>query len=151
MRATRRVWDENYTARAFLAATGKDPHPHPASLRSASEQSSRNVAIEQSQLLCYLAELTFAFNSVMPSSSKPTDEKEKISIPIEDLSPIAQPVAQDKLLKRIHKTVKKGTHNNGSEEWGYRFCLTASKARQLRRGVKEVVKTIRKGEKGWAD
>ena len=28
-------------------------------------------------------------------------------------------------------------------------CLTASKSRHLKRGVKEVVKSVRKGEKGW--
>ena len=35
-------------------------------------------------------------------------EKEEIVIPLEDLSPIAQPLAQKKLLKKLHKTIKKG-------------------------------------------
>jgi len=35
-------------------------------------------------------------------------DTETIAIPIEDLSPIAQPLAQKKLLKKIHKVVKKG-------------------------------------------
>ncbi|THH14675.1 hypothetical protein EW146_g5683 [Bondarzewia mesenterica] len=62
---------------------------------------------------------------------KPKKVKEEISIPLEDLSPIAHPLAQKKLLKKLHKTIKK-----------------ASKARQVKRGVKEVAKGIRKGEKG---
>ncbi|KAI0284936.1 50S ribosomal protein L30e-like protein [Russula aff. rugulosa BPL654] len=61
-------------------------------------------------------------------SSKKEDE---IAIPIEDLSPIAHPLAQKKLLKKLQKTIKR-----------------ASKARQVKRGVKEVAKAIRKGEKG---
>ncbi|KAL4075857.1 50S ribosomal protein L30e-like protein [Scleroderma citrinum] len=58
-------------------------------------------------------------------------EKDVITIPLEDLSPIAKPLAQKKLVKKLHKTIKK-----------------ASKARQVKRGVKEVVKGIRKGERG---
>ncbi|KAH7929453.1 putative RNA-binding protein L7Ae [Leucogyrophana mollusca] len=65
------------------------------------------------------------------SSKKHKKEKEEITIPLEDLSPLAQPLAQKKLVKKLHKTIKK-----------------ASKARQVKRGVKEVVKGIRKGEKG---
>ncbi|OJT03738.1 H/ACA ribonucleoprotein complex subunit 2 [Trametes pubescens] len=64
-------------------------------------------------------------------TKKEKKEKEEITIPLEDLSPIAQPLAQKKLLKKLHKTIKK-----------------ASKQRQVKRGVKEVVKAIRKGEKG---
>ena len=33
-------------------------------------------------------------------------------IPVEDLSPIAQPLAQKKLLKKLHKTVKKGAYHD---------------------------------------
>ena len=47
------------------------------------------------------------------------------------LSPIAKPLAKDKLVKRILKLVK-----------------AASKGKTVRRGVKEVVKAVRKGEKG---
>lgn len=36
-------------------------------------------------------------------------EKDEIVIPLEDLSPIAHPLAQKKLLKKLHKTIKKGT------------------------------------------
>ncbi|ORZ10548.1 50S ribosomal protein L30e-like protein [Absidia repens] len=46
-------------------------------------------------------------------------------------SPIAHPMAEEKLAKKIQKTVKK-----------------ASKAKHVRRGVKEVGKALRKGEKG---
>lgn len=67
---------------------------------------------------------------VSPKKSK-KEKKEGFSIPLEELSPIAQPLAPKKLLKKIHKVVKKG-----------------SKARHVKRGVKEVVKGIRKGDKG---
>jgi len=68
-------------------------------------------------------------------TKKPKKEKkerrDEIVVPVEDLSPIAHPLAQRKLLKKLNKAVKK-----------------ASKARQVKRGVKEVVKGLRKGEKG---
>ena len=41
-------------------------------------------------------------------------EREEIIIPLEDLSPIAQPLAQKKLLKKLHKTIKKGTFGSAS-------------------------------------
>ncbi|KAI7867954.1 50S ribosomal protein L30e-like protein [Spinellus fusiger] len=47
------------------------------------------------------------------------------------VSPIAHPLAEKKLTKKIFKTIKK-----------------ASKAKHVRRGVKEVAKALRKGEKG---
>ena len=52
-------------------------------------------------------------------------------VPADAISPIAHPLAQRKLQKKLFRTTKK-----------------ASKARQLKRGVKEVVKALRKGEKG---
>ena len=48
------------------------------------------------------------------------------------VSVIAKPLASKKLTKRLYKTVKKGT-----------------KAKSIRRGVKDVVKSIRKGERGF--
>eukprot|EP01137_Pigoraptor_chileana_P001881 Opistho-2@40058 len=50
---------------------------------------------------------------------------------IKRVSAIANPIASKKLNKKVLKTVKK-----------------AAKAKSLRRGVKEVVKALRKGEKG---
>jgi len=69
---------------------------------------------------------------VMKKPRKEKKEKQgEIVVSVEELSPIAHPLAQRKLLKKLNKVVKK-----------------ASKARQVKRGVKEVVKGIRKGEKG---
>ena len=51
---------------------------------------------------------------------------------IKYVSVIAQPMAPKKTTKRIHKLVRKACH-----------------AKLVRRGVKEVVKGIRKGEKGF--
>ncbi|XP_075712873.1 H/ACA ribonucleoprotein complex subunit 2 [Rhinoderma darwinii] len=50
---------------------------------------------------------------------------------LENLNPIAQPMAGRKLTKRLYKCVKK-----------------AAKHKNIRRGVKEVQKFINKGEKG---
>lgn len=57
------------------------------------------------------------------------DGEEEESVVV--LSPIANPLAKDKLVKKILKLVK-----------------AASKDKIVRRGVKEVVKAVRKGEKG---
>lgn len=38
----------------------------------------------------------------------PKKEEREIVIPVEDLSPIAQPLAQKKLLKKLQKTIKRG-------------------------------------------
>jgi len=58
-------------------------------------------------------------------------EADEAEVPTEALSAIARPLAQKKTSKHTLKLVKK-----------------ASKTRHLKRGVKEVVKSIRKGEKG---
>ena len=38
----------------------------------------------------------------------PKKERDEIIIPLEDLSPIAHPLAQKKLLKKLQKTIKRG-------------------------------------------
>jgi H/ACA ribonucleoprotein complex subunit 2 len=43
------------------------------------------------------------------AKKKVKKDRDEIIIPIEDLSPLAHPLAQKKLLKKLHKTVKKGT------------------------------------------
>jgi len=70
---------------------------------------------------------------------------------LEDLLPIAHPLAQRRLAKKLQKTIKKGLtftplYVPQIEGW---YVSLASKARQVKRGVKEVVKGIRKGEKGY--
>ena len=80
---------------------------------------------------------------------KSPKKEDEIAVPIEDLSPIAHPLAQKKLLKKLQKTVKRGKSlwfRAGCGSWFF----VASKARQVKRGVKEVAKAIRKGEKGYA-
>jgi len=64
-------------------------------------------------------------------SKKDKPEADEVDVPAEALSAIAKPLAQKKTAKHTLKLVKK-----------------ASKTRHLKRGVKEVVKSIRKGEKG---
>lgn len=69
---------------------------------------------------------------------------------MEDLSPIAQPLAQKKMLKKLHKTIKKGSRPRRYAAYSPLTSFPiASKQRQVKRGVKEVVKAIRKGEKGY--
>jgi hypothetical protein len=83
-----------------------------------------------------------AFSSALPFFilSKPTesmssDEDTPMSHILEDaLAPIAKPLASGKLLKRMHKLVSKAT-----------------KEKQIKRGVKEAVKAIRKGAKGYVN
>ncbi|PKU83661.1 H/ACA ribonucleoprotein complex subunit 2-like protein [Dendrobium catenatum] len=60
-------------------------------------------------------------------TEKTTKEKKKLIL----LAPIAKPIAGKKLCKRTHKLVR-----------------SATKAKCVRRGVKEVVKSIRRGHKG---
>jgi len=57
----------------------------------------------------------------------------------------AKPLANKKLNKKVLKTIKKGIPSFCS----YGFHRVASQAKELRRGVKEVVKALRKGEKGY--
>ncbi|ELU45824.1 patatin-like phospholipase domain-containing protein [Rhizoctonia solani AG-1 IA] len=66
-------------------------------------------------------------------SKKEKDEKETIVVPVEEvcISNYWWAIADWPVAFKLHKTVKK-----------------ASKGRQVKRGVKEVVKSIRKGEKG---
>lgn len=89
-------------------------------------------------------------------------------VPKEALSAIAHPLAGKKVGKKVLKLVKKGEATSftllwGGEEEGRKgnggqgdrmliglliFSCPASKSRHLKRGVKEVVKSVRKGEKG---
>ncbi|GBG59443.1 hypothetical protein CBR_g38468 [Chara braunii] len=62
-------------------------------------------------------------------SDSETERKEKLKW--QSISPIAKPLAGKKLTKKALKLVKR-----------------ASKSKQLKRGVKEVVKALRKGAKG---
>jgi H/ACA ribonucleoprotein complex subunit 2 len=90
-------------------------------------------------------------------SDTETEKKKKMALA---LAPIAQPLAKDKLSKRTLKLVRRGP-------WGFpfflfaanqnffalglimlRFGFAASEAKCLKRGVKEVVKSIRRGNKG---
>lgn len=65
-----------------------------------------------------------------PSQATPGTERTYDEL-VELVSVIAKPMASRKLTKRLYKTVRK-----------------AKKAKKLRRGVREVVKALRKNEKG---
>ncbi|XP_064596291.1 H/ACA ribonucleoprotein complex subunit 2-like protein [Liolophura sinensis] len=60
-----------------------------------------------------------------------TDDKTVYQEKIKFLSPISQPLASRKLTKKLYKVIKK-----------------ANKQKQLRKGVREIQKFIRKGENG---
>ncbi|KAG8906132.1 snoRNA-binding protein [Tulasnella sp. 403] len=68
---------------------------------------------------------------IVVKDKKKKEKAPKIAVPVAELLPIAHPLAQDKLAKKVLKVVKK-----------------ASKQSQVRRGVQEVMKRVRKGEKG---
>lgn len=65
------------------------------------------------------------------SSSDKVEEVDNYEKRLSAVLPFAKPLAPKKLNKKVLKTVKK-----------------ASKAKHVKRGVKEVVKALRKGEKG---
>jgi H/ACA ribonucleoprotein complex subunit 2 len=77
------------------------------------------------------AEVEASSSSAEASSSKPALGANYDS-QIDNISVIASPIAPKKLNKRLLKGVKK-----------------SAEAKMLRRGVKEVVKAIRKGEQGY--
>lgn len=78
------------------------------------------------------------------------DEEDLYESKLAAQAPFAKPLANKKLNKKVLKTIKKGTnlptHLNVSV--GVEIDFLASQAKELRRGVKEVVKALRKGEKG---
>ena len=47
-------------------------------------------------------------------SPKKSKKEKEIVIPLEDLSPLAQPLAHKKLVKKLHKTIKKGTFTDST-------------------------------------
>lgn len=60
------------------------------------------------------------------------DERDEYDEKVKFISSIAKPLASKKSTKKVHKLVKKATQ-----------------AKMVKRGVKEVVKALRKGEKGF--
>ena len=91
----------------------------------------------------------------------PEEERPEYEELVTRVNTIAQPLAGKKLTKRLYKTVKKGSrclpsHVLCSARQRALFMLllvdldthVAAKAKSLRRGVKEVQKCLRKGEKG---
>lgn len=77
---------------------------------------------------------------------------EVILKPIGALVPFANPLADEKVTKKVLKSVKKGTHGqerNLSCRTSILILLfTAAKNKTLKRGVKEVVKALRKSPAG---
>lgn len=86
------------------------------------------------------------------ASSSSRKEKEKdLEIPADHLSPIAHPLAGKKLAKKTLKTVKKvcaTAQCAPSAPLADLEDLQAARARHVKRGVKEVVKALKKNEKG---
>ena len=72
------------------------------------------------------------------------DEEDLYESKLAAQAPFAKPLANPKLNKKVLKTIKKGR----PPEFTKSLLTLASQAKELRRGVKEVVKALRKGEKG---
>ncbi|KAK4050989.1 snoRNA-binding protein [Microbotryomycetes sp. JL201] len=99
-----------------------------------------------------------AKKSKKDKSSSKDEDAAVTEVAIESLVPIAKPLAVKKTGKHVLKLVKKvaaeldgGANQDASASPARSHPLhetTASKTRHLKRGVKEVVKSIRKGEKG---
>lgn len=71
---------------------------------------------------------------------------------IKYVSVIAQPLANKKTTKRIHKLVRKASKSKFVKRHAYQcllFLLISIKILFINRGVKEVVKALRKGETGF--
>ena len=83
------------------------------------------------------------------SDNESTSESKQESVPV-FVSPIAKPLAGKSLEKKVFKLVKKGRLTWQWWIWLVIVCV-AAKAKCTRRGVKEVVKSIRKNEKGWEE
>ena len=59
--------------------------------------------------------------SQSPSKKSKKEEKEVV-VNEEDLSPLAHPLAQKKLVKKLHKTIKKGAHTSLKQRLVGRSC-----------------------------
>ena len=55
-----------------------------------------------------LSKLSSNLLNLQQASRKSKKEKGEIIIPLEDLCPIAHPLADKKLAKKLHKTIKRG-------------------------------------------
>ena len=85
---------------------------------------------------------------IQMSDTETAADSKKVSVPT-FVSPIAKPLAGKSLEKKVLKVVKKG--RIALDLWVRFLTLcVAAKAKCTRRGVKEVVKSIRKNEKGFA-
>jgi H/ACA ribonucleoprotein complex subunit 2 len=75
--------------------------------------------------------------------------------PVGALVPFAAPLADEKVAKKVLKSVKKGMFTFGIEDcfcaYANRYLLAAAKNKTLKRGVKEVVKSLRKSPQGAAN
>lgn len=80
------------------------------------------------------------------SDTETNIESKKDSAPLY-VSPIAKPLANKSLEKKVLKLVKKGREVVCASSVSHPVFI-AAKAKCTRRGVKEVVKSIRKNEKG---
>lgn len=111
--------------------------------------------IKSSELAAALGDATNTSTDIILTST-PTKDKSRGSIePDEEdfyesrlaaQAPFAKPLANKKLNKKVLKTIKKGIYTPP----GSLILMIASQAKELRRGVKEVVKALRKGEKGYS-
>jgi len=99
-----------------------------------------------------VSEKSHLFFEAVPQNIKPTqDGKSAAQIyadKIKNVSAIASPLASRKLTKKVLKAVKKGI---AAPYWFFQVLkiAAAAKSKHLKRGVKEVVKAVRKGEKGY--
>ena len=104
--------------------------------------------------------LAAAFEEAVKEKEKPVVDSATLVVkegsaevvvkPVGALVPFANPLADDKVTKKVLKTVKKGkaTLEGSQEEKMLIEAMAAAKNKTLKRGVKEVVKALRKSPQG---
>lgn len=88
-----------------------------------------------------------ADGDVIVDASVVADESSDAAIPVGALVPFANPLCDDKATKKVLKTVKKGEFLYSTTQCAHLTNIsssTAAKQKCLKRGVKEVVKAVRK-------
>lgn len=72
------------------------------------EEGTADVDMDAPSAVNIFANALLPCTHVQQSPKKSKKERADVVISIEDLSPLAKPLAQKKLLKKLNKTIKKG-------------------------------------------
>ena len=98
--------------------------------------------------------LNSGWHATLQSPKKAKKEKkedDEVVVRVEDLSPLAKPLAQKKLLKKLHKVVKKGeqfsnSHNRTQIHPKFIQLQSQDKWSEVSRKLWKVLRRVKKGE-----